>query len=117
MRPRDRATVRGSGHASKGRSMQQSTARQLSVGHLLDAHLSLPRVGSLEAACTELAGRPLDITVAELDLVLSSPVTGEAGWRLQVLVSALYHHAGASLPLTERLRARIQAAQATTEKE
>jgi hypothetical protein len=72
-------------------------------------------VGSLEAACAELAARPLDVTLAELEGVLAGPVTGEAGWRLHVLVSALYHHAGASLPLTERLRARIQAAQATTE--
>ncbi|SDN63869.1 hypothetical protein SAMN05216259_10527 [Actinacidiphila guanduensis] len=84
---------------------------------LLERELRSPRVPSLETACARLADRPLDDTLADLDDVLSGPVTVEAGWRLQVLVSALYHHAGASLPLTEELRARIHTAQATTAKE
>jgi len=90
---------------------------QSTVRSLLDEPLRSPRVPSLESACAELAACPLDDTLADLDRVLSGPVSGEAGWRLQVLVSALYHHAGASLPLTEELRARIQAAQAATVKE
>jgi hypothetical protein len=97
--------------------MPQSTTDRITVRSLLERKLRTPRVSSLESACAQLAARPLDDTLTDLDRVLCGPVSGEAGWRLQVLVSALYHHAGASLPLTEELRARIQAAQATTEKE
>ncbi|WP_328463639.1 hypothetical protein [Streptomyces sp. NBC_00448] len=97
--------------------MRRTTTRRLTVGVLLDEDLRVPRVWALEAACAELAARPLDVTLAELEAVLAAPVTCEAGRRLHLLVSALYHHAGASLPLTEQLRARIQAAQTTTDKE
>jgi hypothetical protein len=97
--------------------MHQSTTERLTVRALLDKELRVPRVPSLESDCVQVAARPLAQTLADLDAVLAEPVSGEAGWRLQVLVSALYHHAGASLPLTEELRARIQAAQAATGKE
>ena len=94
-----------------------TTQARTTVRALLERKLRSPRVPSLESACAELATCPLGDTLADLDRVLSGPVSGEAGWRLQVLVSALYHHASASLPLTEELRARIQAAQAATVKE
>lgn len=97
--------------------MPQSTTSRITVRSLLEQKLRTPRVPTLESACAALADRPLDETLDELDAVLSGRVSGEAGWRLQVLVSALYHHAGASLLLTEELRALIRAAEARTSKE
>ncbi|WP_146088173.1 hypothetical protein [Actinacidiphila yanglinensis] len=71
----------------------------------------------LEDACALLAQRPLDQTLAELDTVLGRPLPEDGGRRLHVLVSTLYHQAGAPLDLTEDLRARIEGAQSTTVKE
>lgn len=81
------------------------------VRDLLDTPLDAPRVRSLEAACDQLAARPLEDTIAELRTAVAQPVTGEGGRRLHVLVSTLYHRAGASLELTKSLRAEIEAAQ------
>jgi hypothetical protein len=80
------------------------------VRDLLDDSLHSPRVRSLEAACADLAARPLDGTLAELRQAVALPVTGEACRRLHVLVSTLYHHAGAPPSLTEQLRAEIETA-------
>lgn len=89
----------------------------MSVQRLLQQPLGLPRVPALEAACIAVAtARPLWQTLTDLRQVLAGSLPADAGWRLQVLVSALYHHAGASLELTESLRAQVQAAQATAEK-
>lgn len=87
-----------------------------SVRALLEQELRTARVSRLEMACIAVADQPLDTILAELDQILAHPLPGEAGWRLQVLVSVLYHHAGATLALTRDLRARIQAAQSTTRK-
>ncbi|WP_433888711.1 hypothetical protein [Streptomyces sp. CA-111067] len=72
--------------------------------------MPVPRVRSLEAACGRIADRPLAGTLAELRQALTGPITGEARRRLHVLVSTPYHRAGASLPLTEKPRAEIEAA-------
>ncbi|WP_329369776.1 hypothetical protein OG896_28100 [Streptomyces sp. NBC_00669] len=92
--------------------MRQSTVRRSAVGRLLDAELRIPRVRSLEAACAELAARPLDVTLAEIRQALEGQVGGEGRRRLHVLVSTLYHRAGASLDLTIALRTEIEAAPA-----
>ncbi|BBB01124.1 hypothetical protein RVR_8381 [Actinacidiphila reveromycinica] len=92
-------------------------ADELTVRHLLDDTLRLPRVPSLEAVCARIADRPLSVTLAELRQVVAEPVTGEGGRRLHVLVSTLYHRAGASLARTEELRASIHAAQTLIVKE
>jgi hypothetical protein len=83
---------------------------QPTVRALLDDPLRLPRMYSLEAACARIADLPLDPTLAEMRQVIAQPITGEGCRRLHVLVSTLYHRAGASLALTEDLRAEIEAA-------
>jgi hypothetical protein len=80
------------------------------VRGLPDGPLPVPRVRSLEMACDQLATRPLADTLAELGRVVARPVTGEECRRLHVLVSTLYHRAGAPLSLTEQLRAEIETA-------
>ncbi len=92
--------------------MQGCTMRRSAVGRLLDEELSAPRVGSLEAACDIIAGRPLTVTLGEIRRALDGPLDGEGKRRLHVLVSTLYHRAGATLALTEELRAAIEAAPA-----
>ena len=100
--------------------MQQTTWPSIrtaarTVRGLLDEQLRTPRVHHLETACVAVATtRSLPQLLAELDQVLAEPLPSESGWRLEVLVSVLYHHAGATLALTRTLRARIQAAQSTT---
>jgi hypothetical protein len=73
----------------------------------------------LEAACDAIAGRPLTLTLAEIRRALDGSLDGESKRRLHVLVSTLYHRAGATLALTEELRAAIEAAPAnpSTKKE
>lgn len=81
------------------------------VRDLLDNSLPLPRVQSLEVMCTRIARCPLDGTLADLRQALTAPITREAGRRLHVLISTLYHRAGVSRVLAEELRAAIEAAQ------
>jgi len=84
------------------------------VRGLLHEPLRIPRVHHLETACVAVAtSRSLKQLLAELDQVLAEPLPSESGWRLEVLVSVLYHHADATLTLTEDLRGRIKAAQTT----
>ena len=80
------------------------------VRSLLDDSLCTPRVQSLEAACAELAARPLDGTLAELRQVVARPVSPEECRRLHVLISSLYHHSSASLELTTVLRHEVSSA-------
>jgi hypothetical protein len=92
--------------------MGNGACARLTVRSLLDTPLQTPRVRSLEEACDQHASRPLADTLADLRRVIAGPpVTGEECRRLHVLVSTLYHRAGAPLALTERLRAEIEAAQ------
>jgi hypothetical protein len=93
-----------------------TTARG-AVRALLDAALREPRVHSLEAAAARIAARPLADTLLDLDAVLASPVTGEDCRRLHVLVSSLYHRAGAPLTLTQELQAAIEAARTSAREE
>jgi hypothetical protein len=90
--------------------MDDGTGRP-TVRSLLDSPLEPPRVFSLEAACARIAARPLDATLTEMRQAIALPVTGEGRRRLHVLVSTLYHRAGAPLTLTKELRAGIEAAQ------
>ncbi|BBA97180.1 hypothetical protein RVR_2807 [Actinacidiphila reveromycinica] len=85
-----------------------------SVHDLLADPLPLPRVRTLEVFCAGLAGRPLEVTLAELRRALLGPVSGESRRRLHVLVSTLYHRAGAPLDLTIELRGDIEAAPTVT---
>lgn len=87
------------------------------VRGLLDAKLRDPRVRSLETEVTRVADRPLRDTVADLRTTLSEPITSEDCRRLHVLISTLYHRAGADLTLTEELRAAIETARAAPAKE
>ena len=91
---------------------QNRSRRALTVRDLLEDPLPLPRVQSLEESCVRIAGRPLDVTLAEIRQALRGPVSGESRRRLHVLVSTLYHRAGASLDLTIALRTEIEAAPA-----
>lgn len=84
-------------------------ADRVTVRGLLTADLRMPRVHSLERACGALAARPLREILAELHDALTRPLGADDRRRLHVLVSHLYHHAGASLHLTTDLRAAIEA--------
>jgi hypothetical protein len=90
--------------------MPERTDHRPTVRNLLDDPLRPPRVWSLEAACAQIAVRPLADTLADLRQVIAEPVSGEACRRLHVLVSTFYHRAGAPLALTEDLRAEIETA-------
>jgi hypothetical protein len=94
-----------------------STARTVSVRALLTEALREPRVHSLEAAAALLAAHPLAEVEGDLRTVLAMPVTGEDCRRLHVLVSTLYHRAGASLALTTELQAAIEAARTSAREE
>lgn len=96
----------------KGCDMHERTGIRLTVRGLLDAPLRTPRVRSLEQACDRLAAQPLAETLADLRQVTANPITTESCRRLHVLISALYHRAGAPLALTEELRAEAEAAKA-----
>lgn len=80
------------------------------VRGLLDARLREPRVPSLEGAAARIAALPLDTTVAAIRDTLTAAVTGEDCRRLHVLVSTLYHRAGAPLGLTAELCDAIETA-------
>ena len=92
--------------------MSETTGIRASVRGLLDSQLPLPRMQTLESACALVAARPLDVTLAELREVVALPLDNEAKRRLHILVSTLYHCAGATLLLTEQLRSEISAATA-----
>lgn len=66
----------------------------------------------LEAAAAELSARPLPETVADIREVLTgpTPISPDECRRLHVLISSLYHHAGASLELTTVLRHEVSSA-------
>ena len=93
-----------------GEGPREHTGIPLTVRALLDDPLRLPRMYSLEEACARIAGLPLDPTLTEMRQVIAQSITGEGCRRLHVLVSTLYHLAGAPLALTEELRAEIEAA-------
>jgi len=90
--------------------MDNGTDTRPTVRSLLDAPLKMPRLRSLEEACDQLAAQPLADTLADLRTAIRQPVTGEGSRRLHVLVSTLYHRAGAPLDLTKELRAEIESA-------
>src|SRR5882757_8671477 len=72
--------------------VNEGAAVRLTVARLLAAELREPRVRFLEDEVARFAGKPLADTVAELRQVITSPLGAEAGRRLHVLVSYLYHH-------------------------
>lgn len=84
----------------------------MSVRGLLDGQLRpYRRVADLEALAATAAAGPLTDTVRDLRVVLASRrIGGEDHRRLQVLISTLYHEAGAALPLVNDLRAEVDAA-------
>ncbi len=86
-----------------------TAARVATVHDLLATDLRMPRVRSLERACSDLAARPLAEVITELADALTGPLGTDDRRRLHVLVSTLYHHAGAPLRLTTELRAAIEA--------
>jgi hypothetical protein len=86
----------------------------VTVDDLLAARLREPRVHHLTVAAARVAAAPLDVVLPDLLAALSGPLTPEDCRRLHVLISTLYHRAGAPLALTTTLRAAIEAARTNT---
>jgi hypothetical protein len=83
----------------------------VSVRQLLDGELRPhTRLHHLTTLTGALAAAPLDETVADLRAALKGRITMEDHRRLHVLISTLYHQAGAGLALSDALRAEVTAA-------
>jgi hypothetical protein len=87
----------------------------MSVRRLLDAELRrFQRLADLEARVAAFAAWPLDATITDLrDVLATRLISMEDHRRLHVLVSGLYHQAGADLPLVNQLRAEVATALGT----
>ncbi len=81
----------------------------MSVRELLDSGLRPhTRLADLEALVAAFAARPLDTTVRDLrDVLKTRRITMEDHRRLHVLISTLYHQAGAGLTLSHALRVEV----------
>lgn len=86
------------------------TAPRPTVAGYLAAPLGVMRVRTLERLAGQFDSAPLADTVDDLHAVLIAGIGMEDHTRLQILITRLYHACGASITLTEELRAEAAAA-------